>query len=239
MWRMCFFSFVLLTFVPVPKAVQAVVLRASAENPPAFLPDYTDALLFFEKNEPKIALGCARYGINPREAIAIVAPEAYRYERFRDWVETTGLALLYVQGGPEAADFSIGHFQMKPSFVESLEAALAALPTFAARFAHLLPEENQSLRATRKARLRSLEDLDQQTEYLCAFWLLMLERFPQLAAQTEEERIAFIATAYNLGLQADESAILAWKSVRAFPYGRKFRAAQCSYAEAAVHFFRQ
>lgn len=56
------------------------------------------------------------------EALAIVSPELIRWTAFKDFFETTALELLYVKKGKTYADFSIGHFQIKPSFVEQLEA---------------------------------------------------------------------------------------------------------------------
>ena len=55
------------------------------------------------------------------EIIAIAFPEILRYNAFSDLIETTSNRLLYINGGRTASDFSIGLFQMRPSFVEDLE----------------------------------------------------------------------------------------------------------------------
>ncbi len=172
------------------------------------------------------------------ELAAVAAPEHYRYGRFRDWLETTGLEMGYVQGGKEYVDFSIGYFQMKPSFAEEMETAIAQSGRLGALFSDLLPGEGTTGRRARKERLERLRDLETQWRYLCAFWLLQHERFPELARLDPEDRIAFVATAYNLGPSADLYDIHAWQKIRAFPYGRRSEVPQCTYAEAAIGFYR-
>lgn len=62
------------------------------------------------------------FGVDPRMAEAIVWPEYKLYDRFKDLMETTAVyGSSYVSGG--LLDMSIGLFQMKPSFVESIEKA--------------------------------------------------------------------------------------------------------------------
>ena len=51
-------------------------------------------------------------------AIAVVFPELIRYSALRDKIEITLLKSLYIYKGDDYADFSIGQFQMKPSFAE-------------------------------------------------------------------------------------------------------------------------
>ncbi len=54
-----------------------------------------------------------------RVAMCIVAPEVSQYSYMSDAAETFALYTLYVQG--EVSDFSIGLFQMKPSFAISID----------------------------------------------------------------------------------------------------------------------
>ena len=56
-------------------------------------------------------------------AEAVVHPETERYVRLQDVLETTAVAGTYVVSGSSGFDFSLGPFQMKPSFVEELEKA--------------------------------------------------------------------------------------------------------------------
>ena len=58
-----------------------------------------------------------------RLAMCIVAPEISQYSQLSDAAETYALYTLYVQG--RVSDFSIGAFQMKPSFAVSIEKEVA------------------------------------------------------------------------------------------------------------------
>ena len=49
---------------------------------------------------------------------SIVAPEITQYSFIRNTLESYTLNVLYVQYGRAYADYSIGFFQMKPSFIE-------------------------------------------------------------------------------------------------------------------------
>ena len=62
------------------------------------------------------------FDVDPQIAEAVVWPEMERYSRLQDLMETTANYGTYITtgGGP---DFSIGLFQMKPSFVEEMEKA--------------------------------------------------------------------------------------------------------------------
>ena len=65
------------------------------------------------------------FDVDPQIAEAVVWPEMERYYRLQDVLETAANYGTYITtgGGP---DFSIGRFQMKPSFVEEMEKAWMA-----------------------------------------------------------------------------------------------------------------
>ena len=58
--------------------------------------------------------------MDPLIAESVVWPEMERYTRLQDLAETAAVYGTYITtgGGP---DYSIGLFQMKPSFIENLE----------------------------------------------------------------------------------------------------------------------
>ena len=60
--------------------------------------------------------------MDPLIAESVVWPEMERYARLQDLAETAAVYGTYITtgGGP---DYSIGLFQMKPSFIEDLEKA--------------------------------------------------------------------------------------------------------------------
>ena len=83
----------------------------------------SEAIQFIESHEALIKKICLEKGQRPSNVLPIVFPELIRYSLFRDYLETTMLERLYVKEGTSGADFSIGHFQMKPSFAEKIEIA--------------------------------------------------------------------------------------------------------------------
>lgn len=129
------------------------------------------------------------------ECEAIIFPERLRYSRLKDGMEQAALHMLYVQGGKESANFSIGAFQMKPSFAEEIEAAWMSTPM---RHVYKLYFDTQNNRESRQRRIKRLSDERWQCVYLAIFVRLMLEREPSLKALPSEERVRLLATAYNL-----------------------------------------
>lgn len=67
-----------------------------------------------------------------RIAVSVVLPEVSQYSHILDYVELKSLYFIYLyQGG---GDFSVGRFQMKPSFVEMLERDIDKDPVLSRRY---------------------------------------------------------------------------------------------------------
>ena len=79
-----------------------------------------------------------KYQLNPYFVLAIVFPELIRYSKLQDVIESNDLKVLYVQFGDTYSNFSIGRFQMKPSFCEQLEKDYNKYVTFACQPVHHL-----------------------------------------------------------------------------------------------------
>ena len=62
------------------------------------------------------------FDVDPLLAEAVVWPETVRYRKLQDLMETAANYGSYITTG-KGPDYSIGIFQMKPSFVEDLEKA--------------------------------------------------------------------------------------------------------------------
>ncbi len=96
-------------------------LRELQTNHP-FYQDISLAIEFIKKKEWMLVQPDLKLTEEERwGAISIVLPELIRWNALQDIMETTALELLYVEKGKDGADFSIGYFQMKPSFIENLE----------------------------------------------------------------------------------------------------------------------
>ncbi|HOO84566.1 MAG TPA: hypothetical protein PLS94_08390 [Prolixibacteraceae bacterium] len=134
-------------------------------------------------------------------ASAIVFPELLRYSKLRDIIETEALKTLYVQYGTQYANFSIGPFQMKPSFAEDLERA-----SLQNRFYYFLPSDTLASNKARLNRIKRLANSEGQMHYLFVFVQLMNLKFEAHQFESLRERVGLYATAYQAGynLSIDE-----------------------------------
>ena len=127
-------------------------------------------------------------------ATAIVFPELIRYCRWQDAIETAAVNGLYISGGKEKANFSIGRFQMKPSFAEEIDEEWNK-SKLSLEFNFLFDTRDTS--DARRNRLKRLDTLEGQCRYLAIFIRLMYLRHPHLQTLSKEQQIRFLATAYN------------------------------------------
>lgn len=96
------------------------------------------AVDFMETHAREIAAEMPNLSPDERAiAISIVAPEVSQYSQVADFLEMRALGISYLNNG--SADFSVGFFQMKPSFVEELEKKIAANRSLKAKYAALIP----------------------------------------------------------------------------------------------------
>lgn len=213
----------MLALALVPEASPARAEEADAATL-SFLQESPQPRAFLEMHRTKIAAALGSCALPIREALAVVYPELLRYSRFRDQLETSLLESIYVAGG--FGDFSIGPFQMKPSFAATLEGATGP--------ATRAGEEG---RRDRAARVERLSSLDGQLEYLCRFSEAMRRRHPAWWQLTASQRIRRIAAAYNAG-DADDAEIQRRADFRHFP-GSVWRAANLRYTDVAVAAYEQ
>jgi hypothetical protein len=219
----------------------ALFLCLSLPNyPQIFGEDYQKALAFYQQEKAQIDKTAKRYGLHGRRFFAVAFPELIRYNYFKDFLESGALELRYVDHGPKAADFSIGHFQMKPSFVESLEDYLRLHEKDLAPYLHLSQYPQTDLKQQRQQRLQRLKSSKWQIAYLAAFWAIMEHRTTGRTWTGEEEQFRYFATAYNTGFQRSTSQIELWLNKKAFPYGINYgEGDQYNYADVAWDFFKR
>lgn len=182
----------------------------------------------------------ARYGVPFGEAMAVVFPELTRYAALEDEMEVTGLMVLYVRLGPRYADFSVGRFQMKPSFLVHLERD--ARRYLAARVVDSLCPwlgAGDDSREARSRRVNSLADDRKEVSYLALFYKVCMRRFPDLAHRSGEARIRFLATAYNAGYYRPAAGIYEEMKRKSFPVFGIQGPSRVSYASLAVYWWRQ
>lgn len=98
-------------------------------------------------------------------AMCIIAPELSQYNNITNSMETFALYTLYVQG--KISNFSIGAFQMKPSFAASIENEVSK-HAYLSKYKDLIIRENNN-RQLRYKRVERLTSLIWQLKYLSAF----------------------------------------------------------------------
>lgn len=130
---------------------------------------------------------------------AMVFPEVMRYNGLKDDMEAESLKVLYVQFGKEYANFSVGIFQMKPSFAEEVEAkAKQLLP--AGMYNELqLGYTVSDAETVRSQRLKRLLDEDWQMIYLTAFHAICDSLYTYKNFSSASQKLQWYATVYNAG----------------------------------------
>lgn len=159
-------------------------------------------------------------GVDAKLAEAIIYPELIRYSYWQDEIEKTAVSGSYVTIGSKGADFSVGHFQMKLSWVEALERRWMQCPLH--RSFEIYFDTSDS-RFARKARLsRITDDSFWQPVYLAIFLRLLYIDYPDLQALPMTEQVRLCATAYNNGAvlpgaaRGDIDRLYQWSSLSSF-----------------------
>jgi hypothetical protein len=173
---------------------------------------------------------------------AVVFPELIRYSQLKDLFETEMLSLLYVEQGSKVCDFSIGQFQMKPSFAENIEIMIKqdSILNQVCNFSYTNKVSTiPSLKTTRKLRLLRLQNRKWQLQYLHAFYLLMQQKTATLTFSNTQQKIRLFATAYNAGFQLSIIDLIAKQNDKYFPYGKHIWRESYSYADVAIEFYEK
>ena len=184
-------------------------LYGQANNQPdyneIFGEQYIEAQRYLNENQ-WITTTLVRHKINPCFAQSIIYPELIRYSCIKDKIEIQALKTLYVQYGEKYADFSVGRFQIKPSFAEKLETDMKKHTIFHSENELQKIDTVQSVKA-RLERIKRLESATWQLQYLMWFIMLSQERF-NLATMPDWEKLKFVATAYNCGYNKPAKQII-------------------------------
>lgn len=203
-----------------------------------FNENYDKALLFMDESKDVIEKTCLLFDNDPFVISSIIFPEAIRYSIVRDYLETTSLELVYASTG--AADFSIGSFQIKPSFAERIE-------YYAKHEIKFIEPElldwfnyNEGLKdyQIRKVRLQRLKSIEGQLFYVNLFYKYLLNKFNKLNYVETEYLIKFSSTAYNHNFEADQKEIEDYMSKAFFPWGVNNDKEKFNYADIAWNYYQ-
>lgn len=198
--------------------------------------DYQDALNYFGKNSNRIEMQLNRQQVDKELIVPIIFPERIRYSMIRDLIETTAVEFVYINYGPDYVDFSIGDFQIKPSFAEKVEVSLSKLPGLNTKYQSLINFRENGIQAKRKERVQRLKSFNYQLIYIAAFYDIINQQF-NLSNKSKIEKIEFLASAYNYGFDKEMSVIESRIGVKYFPFGKQYRGEQYAYTSVAVDFY--
>lgn len=197
--------------------------------------DYNNALFRLKKDSPVIHRVASENKVNEHLVCAMVFPEYIRYSFLSGLLETKALDVLYLAGGSKTADFSIGNFQMKPSFAELLEEKIKADKEWKKKYAALIPQ-GKNKHQVRSARLQMLKQTEKQALYACAFVEVCTKQY-ELETLGDDEKLQYLSTIYNRGMQANKKEIGSCLCRRTFPYGVKYKEQQFAYWEVALDYY--
>jgi hypothetical protein len=201
---------------------------------------YTEAEEFLQQNS-WISASLRLPLQETRIALAIVFPEIIRFKALEDKIQVRALKVLYVQYGRKYGDFSVGYFQMKPTFAEQIERDYNRL--FSAEektAAEIAPfETGDSSRIRRKERVVRLDDLHWQARYLRLFMMVMEKLYEDQAFDDDLEKLRFYATAYTTGYAQGENTIRRMMLRKHFHVQLLFPKTYYSYADIAVFYYNR
>lgn len=195
------------------------------------------------------------YDVDCNLAESVIFPELIRYSIFQDHMETQAVRSLYIRKGAEGCNFSIGRFQMKPSFAEDLEKRW--MRSGLARQYNLYFDTRDDETA-RRVRISRLENEEWQCVYLAVFLkMLYLDygSYDKKGGYTQDgidtlpmkEQVRLAATAYNRGCRwvnpgygpLDEIRVRSREKHFHLAFVPTSRTRRYVYADIAVRHFRE
>ncbi len=192
---------------------------------------FNDAITFYKKYKHKFYKVGNKYSLDSKFIFCIVSPEVSNFSLVANFVELNSLNVLYVTGGSEYGNFSVGQFQMKPSFVENLEKEILKYPDLKSNFKHLLfAQEN---RDSRKKRLDRMVTISGQMQYLGVLCAILKKK--KISFANAEDKLIYYATAYNTGFHKSKEQITSEFSKKRFP---TFSITKFNYSQIALEFYR-
>ena len=199
--------------------------------------DWKKAQVFEKENRSWMEPLLAKNHISYPLAIAIVFPELVRYSALRDKMEITMLKTLYVNLGEDYANFSIGQFQMKPSFAEMIREESQAVSGRRSGITFRQKPYFDDIKDFRKSIVADLEDMKSEFNYLVAF-IKLCEKKYKMNRKDEVIRLKFLATAYNYGIDKSASQIESMTDKKFFNT-RLFKTENYSYADVSLFWYRE
>jgi hypothetical protein len=227
--------YILFFFLPFNRALAGDEMLVNYRN--IFRSDYTWALNLLSENQKIINSTCDKYAIDSHFFNAIIFPELIRYSILQDFFETQALKLIYVDQGREGADFSIGYFQMKPSFIEDLENYVKTDQNLQTKYREILQFNSNDLKNIREERVDRLQSAGWQAMYLCCFIDIVSKIYENNPFSTLPEKLNFYSSAYNSGFLSGQENIVKRIHFQSFPYGTQYKGKQYAYSDVSLFYY--
>lgn len=193
--------------------------------------DANNAIKFICDNKEEFSQSLHKFsGKEQLMAISIIAPELSQFSNIYDAIEMRTLFAFYVNMGK--ADFSVGYFQMKPSFIEEIEGIVQKNKILKKQYSGLIPKG--SSKEKRRFRLNNLSTLSGQLHYLCLFVDIVKQKTFHMKFADDEEKLRYWATLYNCGLDLSPEEVKERQNIKQFPHFSK----RFNYSDIAIEFYK-
>ncbi len=195
-----------------------------------FATEWADAENYVSENK-FMGDSMQKYGISPILGWSIVFPELLRYNSLKNYLEVTALQTLYIQFGNSYANFSVGWFQMKPSFAMSLQKSWMQNQKNYFGFPVLSFDTTDTPEARRS--VVSLLNSDAgQLLYLMMFVKIM--DFKAWSFENKDEKLKIYATAYNSSFHYNKETLQKLSVQKHFHTGLTSESSDTKYSYAAI-----
>lgn len=221
------------TFLPSFSSGQRRPFIVTPDYKQVFGDKYWQALHFIS-TERWMTDSLFAHSIQPKFALAIIFPELIRYSTIQNYIELQGLFTLYVQYGSLYANFSVGRFQMKPTFAEQVEKDSKLYLNDEVPVTIVVSDSSYF----RQMRVKRLQSSRWQVQYLIWFIHVMDTKFKHLEWKSVEEKIKFYATAYNCGYMHSEAYIRSKMVLNSFYTTLISSSIRYNYSDISVDYFK-
>jgi hypothetical protein len=199
--------------------------------------DWKKANLFVNGNRSWMEPILEKNHISYPLAIAVIFPELIRYSALRDKMEITLLKALYINLGDNYANFSIGQFQMKPSFAELVREQANSVLNRRSGISFNRRSGYDDIVDYRKSIVKDLEDPKTEFNYLIAFIKICGKNF-RTNSMDEISELKFLATAYNYGISKSSEEIEKMIDKKFFNT-KLFKTENYSYADVSLFWYKE
>lgn len=191
-----------------------------------------EAVSFIENHRQEFNSQLSSFDDETRDiAIAIVAPELSQFSNVLNFMELRTLFITYRNFGK--GDFSVGYFQMKPSFIEALEKEVKSSGQLKSKYASYIPTGSD--KEKRETRLNRLSELEWQLKYLALFIDVVKIKTQGIKFKTPEEKLRYWATLYNSGFNLKPERVKYYQGRKYFPHGTQ----KYNYSDVAAEFYNE